>query len=174
MTERTLYMALVASALTLGAWHLQGGENDLASVMLAVTTCLSAVMMTLAIIGTTAKRVEAVPVSVSYLAAASFWVYMIHHPILGLIHTDLKWMLPGTSPVLKVGLAFGVTSRLSLATYELWIRQTALGRLLGFDWQAPGRSVETTSSDAEPGVISIETGRESVRMPTPAPTRRAA
>ena len=152
-------LVVAVAALSLGNWHLQGHSNDLASVMLAVTTCMGAVMLTLAIIGVTAKHVEKVPVSISYLAAASFWVYMIHHPILGLIHTDLKWMFPGTNSVLKVGMAFAVSSALSLATYELWVRQTALGRLLGFGWQAPDRSLQRDASDEEPGVISIDTGR---------------
>ena len=182
-------VVFAVAALALGSWHLQGGSNELASVTLAVTTCLSAVMITLTLIGVTVKHVQAIPLSVSYLAAASFWIYMIHHPILGLIHTDLKWMLPATNPLVKVALSFVATSALSIATYELWVRQSALGRLLGFEWQAPVRSAqatwfettssETTSSehtdtDTERGVISIGTRHDTTHRPTSAPTRRAA
>jgi peptidoglycan/LPS O-acetylase OafA/YrhL len=167
-------IVFAVSALALGRWHLQGGSNDLASVSLAITTCLSATMITLTIIGITAKYVPSVPVSISYLSAGSFWVYMIHHPILGLIHTDLKWLLPTTSPIVKVALSFVVTSALSLAIYEVAVRKTALGRMLGFQWKSPDRLAKAAVSATEAGTLSFETRRDSDNAPTSAPTRRAA
>jgi hypothetical protein len=131
-------------------------------------------MITLTIIGITAKYVPSVPVSISYLSAGSFWVYMIHHPILGLIHTDLKWLLPTTSPIVKVALSFVVTSALSLAIYEVAVRKTALGRMLGFQWKSPDRLAKAAVSATEAGTLSFETRRDSDNAPTSAPTRRAA
>ena len=167
-------LAFVLAALCLGSWHLQGGSSELASMTLAVTTCFSATMVTLSIIGVAAKRITRVPPVVGYLAAASFWVYIVHHPILGLVHIDLKWMLPSVSPVLKVALAFSVTLLCSLATYEVWVRRTALGRLLGFQWQIPtsGRAV-ARSADGE-DVISMDSSRDFDEKTGSSSTRRAA
>ncbi len=167
-------LLFAAAALMMGAWHLQGGSNDLASVTLAITTSLGAVLMTFAIIGVAAAKIRSLPSSISYLAAASFWVYMIHHPILGLVHTDLKWMLPSVHPLAKVGLAFLASTALSLVTYELFVRQTALGRLLGFQWQWPGSVAEGTIPLNDTEVISIEAGRPPSQTPDSVPNRRAA
>ena len=51
------------------------------------------------------------------LAAASFWIYLVHHPILGIIHIDLKWLLPDANPVLEVG--FGIRDRSGYLLIEL-------------------------------------------------------
>ncbi len=65
----------------------------------------------------------------------------MHHPILGLTHLDLKWLLPATSPVVKVAAAFVIASGLSLMTYEGFVRRSSLGRMLGFDWQPASAEV---------------------------------
>jgi peptidoglycan/LPS O-acetylase OafA/YrhL len=167
-------LAFVLAALCLGNWHLQGGSNELASMTLAVATCLSATMVTFSIIGSAAKRISRVPPVVGYLAAASFWVYMVHHPILGLVHIDLKWMLPSLNPVLKVALAFSVTLLCSLATYEVWVRQTFLGRLLGFQWQIPRSRGVVTQSAGSDDVISIDANRDFDEQTGSISPRRAA
>jgi peptidoglycan/LPS O-acetylase OafA/YrhL len=142
--------------------------------MLGIVTCVSAVMLSLAIIGVAAKRMTRVPLSLRYLAAASFWVYMVHHPILGLIHTDLKWLLPAASPLMKVVIAFTMASAISLATYELWVRQTALGRWLGFDWDVPRQPSQDSQEASPQDVVSIEQVKDSRPRPVPMPNRRAA
>jgi peptidoglycan/LPS O-acetylase OafA/YrhL len=167
-------LAFVLAALCLGNWHLRGGSNELASMTLAVATCLSATMVTLTIIGSAAKRISRVPPIVGYLAAASFWVYMVHHPILGLVHIDLKWMLPSWSPALKVALAFSVTLLCSLATYEVWVRQTSLGRLLGLQWQIPRSRRAATESVGGDDVISIDADRDFDEQTGSISPRRAA
>lgn len=169
---------LSLAALIMGSWHLRGGTNQLASMTLAATTCAAALTACLAIIGVSARyiRMRTLPQSVSYLAAASFWVYMFHHPLIGLVHVDLKWLLPTTYPIVKVALAFMLVSALSLVTYEYWVRQSALGRLLGFEWQ-PTRARATTTSDAGGApeeIISIPMERRTDAAPKTQPRRRAA
>lgn len=168
------------AALTLGNWHLRGGSNQVASIVLAVTTFGSAMMITLAIIGESARRIHQVPVSIRYLAAASFWIYIFHHPFLGLVHVDLKWLLPGVNPIFKIGIAFVLTSALSVASYEMVVRKTTLGRLLGFQWSPPVESDNTDQNgrsdfDTEKmKSIPIRHASKAERGPQREPGRRAA
>ena len=66
---------------------------------------------------------------IAYLADASFWVYLIHHPFVGLS----QMRLAGTS--LNGGSKFVLTTviatGLSLGTYHVFIRQRRIGFLLG-------------------------------------------
>ncbi len=130
---------LAASAVTLGRWHLANETNQLAQLSLVAVTALAAWGLTLSSIGMAIRNMHRVPTAIAYLAAGSFWVYLVHHPILGLIHTDLKWLMPGSSPALKTGIAFVVCFSYSLLTYEGLVRKTRLGSLLGMAWQ-PTRS----------------------------------
>ena len=133
---------------------------------MAIITTASAWLITLSIVGTTTQRVKRIPVTAQYLAAASFWVYVIHHPFLGLIHTDLKWLLPTALPAVKTLLAFTTCTGFSLLLYEGLVRKTRLGRLLGFAWSLPA---EQETDDAEE-IISIDGSPQ----PIEPPARRAA
>ncbi len=130
-----LALAFSISALLLGQWHLRGGDHQFATMMLAVTTCAAAALITVSFVGLAAKVRGRLRWQLQYLAAASFWIYLIHHPILGLLQVDLKWLLPNTSSLLKIGLVFAASLSLSLVSYEAFIRRTLLGRILGFQWQ---------------------------------------
>ncbi|MGI9471255.1 MAG: acyltransferase family protein [Rubripirellula sp.] len=169
LTRRAPQMVIPAclatvTALAMGAWQLGVWEsadsmvnqasNPLASMLLAVATTLGALLVTLAIVGLAVRNIQRVPVAISYLAAASFWVYIVHHPVVGLVHLDLKWTVPGLPSVLKVAAAFVVTCTFALLTYEALVRRTALGRLLGFAWEIPGRQTESDSS-----LLSMENHR---------------
>jgi len=134
-------------ALLLGRWQLEQWISwpaetmqagfSLSGFLLGAMTAGSALLITLSLIGLSLKWIPAVPNSVRYLAAASFWVYIVHHPILGLTHLDLKILFPQLSPVVKVALSFTTSCCLSLLTYEAAVRTTRLGKLLGFQW-SPG------------------------------------
>lgn len=160
-------VSLLVAAVVAGRWQLGGGENHLAATTVAVLTCSSALLVAVTLIGLAAERISCVPSVVSYLAAASFWVYLVHHPIIGLVHLDLKWLFPSASPILKTAASFTIAGGVCLLTYEGLVRSTALGRMLGLGWELPaGRQ-----PDGE--VISIDSGRG----PEPAvdePSRRAA
>lgn len=62
---------------------------------------------------------------IRYLADGSYWIYLIHMPILGLIQVNL-YQLPGHAlwkfPVVLVG-----TLAIGLASYQTLVRYTALG-----------------------------------------------
>ncbi len=154
-----------AAAVLLGQWHLSSPQDQQAQIALAALTCVGSILMTLSIISLAASKIASAATWTSYLAAASFWVYIVHHPILGLVHTDLKYLLPGASPVVKTLLAFGITAGVSLASYEAFVRKTSLGRWLGFGWEFP-----TTQPSTEPRSIPLSTRRPRAEIPS----RRAA
>ncbi len=161
--------AILLSAFTiaLGRWHLAGGESHTANILLAAMTTVSAWLITLWIIAAATEKVKQIPVAVQYLAAASFWVYMVHHPFLGLIHTDLKWLLPSTLPAAKMFVAFTVCVGFSLLMYEGFVRKSGLGRWLGFDWTFPAGLQDTESTEQ---ILPID----SPATPVEIPDRRAA
>ena len=65
-------------------------------------------------------------------AEASFWIYLIHHPIVGLLQYQFsRW--PGGSGGKFLLCVIG-TLLLSLASYRLFVRETWLGRLLNGQW----------------------------------------
>ncbi len=162
------------AAVAMGRWHLAGGEGNLAAMTLASLTVASAWMITLVGIGV-AARIPSVSPKVKYLAAASFWVYLVHHPILGIVHLDLKWLLPETAPVVKTALAFGATMLASLLSYEAMIRRTRLGRWLGFAWPDVGAASPLHGrKDADHGETETHSQSEKDQETGVPPVRRAA
>lgn len=160
-------ISILIAAVVLGRWQLAGGDDQLAASTLGVLTCGGALLVTLSLIGLAVQRIGRIPVAVSYLAAASFWIYLVHHPILGLVHLDLKWLLPSASPIFKTAAAFTIAGGVSLLTYEGLVRQTMLGRVLGFNWELPPAQAD------EGDVISIDSAPEGQPV-VDEPSRRAA
>lgn len=130
-------IAFMLPAMALGQWHLRGGDQVFANVMLAVTTTASASLTTIGLLGFAARVKQPIAMPWRYLAAASFWIYLVHHPVLGLLQIDMKWLLPETTPLLKVSIGWVSSVLISLVTYEVWVRKTALGALLGFGYSLP-------------------------------------
>ena len=167
---------LAMAGVGMGRWHLGGGEGVLAATVLAALTVAAAWMITLAIFGA-AARVRSVGLTMRYVAAASFWIYLVHHPILGIVHLDLKTLLPGWDPLPKTVLAFALTTTVSLLTYEAFVRKTRLGRWLGFTWR-PNQT--ESSSMGRSAVVHDTVKREQTGIRTAtddacvAPARRAA
>ena len=169
-------------ALLLGRWQLdqwismpaetrQAGFS-VAGILLAAMTAGSALLTTLSLIGLSLKLIPAVPNSVRYLAAASFWIYIVHHPILGLTHLDLKLLLPQVSPVIKMTLSFATACCLSLLTYEAVVRTTRFGQLLGFQWK-PATDDREMKQDQPILPISSTDSPQPIAQPA-ADRRRAA
>jgi peptidoglycan/LPS O-acetylase OafA/YrhL len=68
------------------------------------------------------------PPAVRYLADASFWIYLFHHPVVGLTHISLsRTSLPLTA---RTAVAFAAGLTLSLLTYHVMVRRTWVGWLL--------------------------------------------
>ena len=99
------------------------------SVLAAGALALGSWLAVFGLIGTY-RRIFTRPDPVArYLAAASFWVYLVHLPIVGfLIQADLYGV--AIPPAVKFALTLGVTVALGLGSYEVFVRRTALGRFL--------------------------------------------
>ncbi|MGE3820463.1 MAG: acyltransferase family protein [Isosphaeraceae bacterium] len=95
------------------------------SSFLGALTCWTSVYALLGVAQRYATRESA---RARYLADASYWVYWCHMPILGLLEVHL---LPMPWPQgLKFVVVVAVTGAWTLATYQVFVRHTAIGRWL--------------------------------------------
>ncbi|TWU15939.1 glucans biosynthesis protein [Allorhodopirellula heiligendammensis] len=72
---------------------------------LAFLTVTAAAVLTFAFIGVASTRIRPLGPLMSSLAAGSFLIYLLHHPVVSLVHIASKFGLPGISPLAKVTLA---------------------------------------------------------------------
>lgn len=136
-----LAIVLLMATVVQGQWQLeqhdpQTAMAELVGTVLAVLTTVSAWTVTLATMGVALRISTRTPAAVSYLAAASFWIYLVHHPLLGLIHIDLKYLMPDVASGVKGPLSFAIAVGAALLTYESFVRKTRLGTWLGMGWSA--------------------------------------
>ena len=147
-------MVLLAFSVTLGIWSLDQDqaqrERDLgSSVLLALLTVAAASTVTLGLIGMGVRRVRRVPAFVGYLAAASFWLYIVHQPLMGLIHLDLKLLWPAGSPVVKLGVSLCLSTGTSLLLYETVCRRLpGVSGWLGFKHLSRQESLATGNANS--------------------------
>lgn len=169
---RSLALAVMTmwAAWMMGTWSLDQIESGqpmdvAASGALALLTVVAAASTTVALMGLGRRWLTTSPRWLRYLAAASFWVYLVHHPLLGLIHIDLKWWMPHGNPLVKMLIAFSGSVALSLASYEVLVRQTRFGGWLGMN----GAGLK--NSDPKEATIAAPSLDDAVHEP---PVRRAA
>lgn len=121
---------LPALILVLGpAWQrATGPERDLLDALGHGAHALLVWLLTLGVIGLFLRLLPRPSRALRYLADASYWVYLVHLPLVGLIGIVVApWTVPGP---LKLAGVIVVSSALLLASYQLFVRHTALGRLL--------------------------------------------
>lgn len=75
---------------------------------LAVMSVAAAALMTFALMGVSLANINRLGRVMKSLAGASFMIYLLHHPVVGLAHIAAKFALPGVSPVIKVALVTGL------------------------------------------------------------------
>lgn len=164
------------AAILLGQWAIERADSTslamdiglVARVSLASLTVVSAWAISLAMIGLgnlaspfvmQRPRVRRV---IAYLAAASFWIYLVHHPLVALLQIDLKLLLPTFSPLAKSLFVTAGAVGIAVASYEVLIRERLLGRLLGLDGSvqtatAPDRvkpQIDAQASESGPVVVT--------------------
>lgn len=93
------------------------------------------------------------PDSVRYFAQATFWIYLLHHPLVGLVHVDL-WALTWSVEV-KFLVAAVVPLTICLLTYEVAVRRTVIGIVLNGRHSAQRRDV----APAGPPIQAVPTRR---------------
>ncbi|QEG38838.1 acyltransferase family protein [Roseimaritima ulvae] len=147
------------ASLVAGMRYLEGSSDPGLRLLLGCSTTIAAWALTMGLVGLALRYATTTNRVISYLAAASFWIYLVHHPLVGLIHTDLKILLPDAWPLAKALTAMALTTLWCLASFEVLVRRTALGRLLGV--RQPPRMPKVAES-------------ESKNQPVTMPIRRAA
>jgi peptidoglycan/LPS O-acetylase OafA/YrhL len=100
-------------------------------------------------------KAASIPRPVAFTAEASFWLYLVHHPLVGL--TQLAMLNASLSPAAKFLMSLTAGIGLSLASYAVIVRGTWIGQLL--DGRGRTKLVQAPSSPA---------------IPEASPSRRAA
>ncbi|TWT65354.1 glucans biosynthesis protein [Allorhodopirellula solitaria] len=85
-----------AGGFPIGSVWMRGG--------LATLSVGAASLLTFGLLGIAATRQRPLGRGLASLAAASFLIYLLHHPIVGLASTAAKYAMPGASPLFKVAV----------------------------------------------------------------------
>lgn len=129
-------------------WFRVGFEANTGRLY-AATTAAFAWLTLSGLCGVFLKITRPLPASIRNLSAASFWIYLFHHPIVGLLQTLLaQTSLPA---IVKFGIVTSTTMAICLVSYRVCVQNTWVGRLLtGRDLRLPraDASVEQESSQS--------------------------
>jgi hypothetical protein len=123
------YLALSIPVFVGRAWLL---KRDWASPLHGTSALASAVLgamfswlIVFGLVGAALRLFRRPSPLLSYLADSSYWIYLVHMPILGLIQVDL-YRVPGhalwKAPVVLMG-----TLAIGFASYQCLVRHTAIG-----------------------------------------------
>jgi peptidoglycan/LPS O-acetylase OafA/YrhL len=66
--------------------------------------------------------------AISYLADSSYWIYLVHMPVIGLLQVDL-YRVPGPA-LWKFPIVWAATLALGFASYQTLVRHTVIGAWL--------------------------------------------
>ena len=97
-------------------------------LVLAAAMLLFVWLTVVGLIGMAQRFLDREYVSVAYLAAASYWIYLVHFPLVGFAQIGIS-VLPGPA-LAKYVAVFTVTLLASLVSYERYVRRTFIGRAL--------------------------------------------
>ena len=122
---------------------LEGWE----SLAMAALGAIFAWLIVFGLIGLALRLYRRPRHSIRYLADSSYWIYLIHMPILGLIQVNL-YHLPGNA-LWKFPLVLTGTLALGLASYQMLVRYTMIGTGLHGRRERPSRK-ESRPADANP------------------------
>ena len=98
------------------------------ALALAASGALASWLSLFALLGFYRKHFNRPSPTFRTLAEASFWIYLAHLPVVGLIQMDLLHAPIPT--VAKFAITLGLTLALGLASYAVLIRKTRFGRFL--------------------------------------------
>ena len=137
----------VLPALILGlgpAWQrAAGSERDVLDLLGHGAYALLVWLLTLGVIGLFVRLLARPNPVLRYLADSSYWVYLVHFPLVGLLGIVVaSWTLPG--PLKLIGV-IAVSSAICLLSYHVGVRSTPIGTLLnGRRPRTPAESVSVT------------------------------
>jgi hypothetical protein len=108
-------------------WFIDGFDETTA-IRYATTTAGFAWLTVAGLTGLFLRIDRPIGARVSYIAAASFWIYLLHHPTVGLLQG--LFGLTSLPSLVKFCLVTGISLTICLVTYELLVKNTLLGQLL--------------------------------------------
>jgi glucan biosynthesis protein C len=134
------YLVLSCPVFAARAWLI---HQDLASPLigpsswaLAATGSLFTWLITFGFLGLALGAFNRPWPVIRYLADSSYWIYLCHLPIVGLVQVDLYQLR--ASALVKFLVALTVTTSLGLASYQVFVRYTVLGSWLHGRRTRPG------------------------------------
>ncbi len=124
-TYLVLSVPVFACRALLIHWDLTRSLDGASAWALAASGGLFCWLLTFGFLGLALGVLNRPQPAISYLADSSYWVYLTHLPIVGLLQVDLH---PVAVPVaLKFLIVLTVTMALTLASYQVTVRHTFLG-----------------------------------------------
>ena len=128
-----------------------------ARVLLALAVAAAAWLSIHGLLSLCASMCTQPRVALRYLADASYWVYLIHLPIVAGLQIGLA-QLPA-SPLLKCAAVSAIAAAVCLWSYTGWVRHTAIGALLdGHPAASPRRRQRVPVGPASVPVRRAERG----------------
>ncbi len=126
------FLAMAVPAFIGRAWFIASDQaatlHGLPALGLVGFGALFSWLMVFGAIGAAHRICRNPSPTLSYLADSSYWIYLVHMPILGLIEGDL-FLVPGHA-LWKAPLVLAVTLAIGFGSYQCLVRHTALGAAL--------------------------------------------
>ena len=124
-TYLALSVPVFACRAFLIRWDLAHALDGAAALALAVSGGLFCWLLTFGFLGLALGVFNRPQPAFRYLADSSYWVYLTHLPIVGLLQVDLHTV--AAPAALKFLIVLSVTMALTLASYQVTVRYTFLG-----------------------------------------------
>jgi fatty acid desaturase/peptidoglycan/LPS O-acetylase OafA/YrhL len=130
--HRWIYLMLSVPVFACRAWLIHGDLtkhlDGLSVVALAGSGALFAWLISFGLLGLALGSFDRPRLAVRYLADSSYWVYLCHLPIIGLLQVDL--LAVRAPAALKFSIVLAATMAICLASYQVLVRHTFLGTWL--------------------------------------------
>ena len=128
-TPGLLYLALAVPVFAARAWLLPGDWihplTGAPALLLVALGGLFAWLIVFGFLGVALRWFDRPRPAVRYLADSSFWMYLCHFPIVGLVQADL-FRLAWPAGV-KCAVVWSLTMALGLSSYQVLVRHTVVG-----------------------------------------------
>jgi fatty acid desaturase/peptidoglycan/LPS O-acetylase OafA/YrhL len=126
------YLILSCPIFAARAWlidlDLRSPLVGLEAIMLAASGALFTWLITFGFLGLALGALDHPRPAIRYLADSSYWIYLVHLPIVGLLQAD--FYLVAAPATLKFLIVLGFTMSLGLASYQVMVRHTVVGEWL--------------------------------------------
>ena len=149
-SRRWSLAALVSGSIALALFTLHNSGDPGAAVHVAALLTLGVATLTSlhALLGLATRHLNVERAPVRYLSDSSYWIYLSH----------LQILVPLLAVVLAMGIPWPValpaltvaTLAVTIATYGLFVRYSAIGAVLNGPRKRPPPIIRTTGAEARP------------------------